>query len=255
MDTNDRPMAQTARKTLEIVEIIGSRESATLTELAEEIGMAKSTILRHLNTLEEYGYIERSQHEYRLGAQFVTRTGQLRSQRIGYLLAEEYIEDLLRETGERVLFNIEQNGYQIVLFRRTGPEILRNRSKIGQSGLLHDTASGKAMLATMDKKRIATILDQHGLPKTTENTIHTREELFEELATIQERGFAVSTEEAAIGYNGIATAIEYDTGELLGAIGIAGPSHRLSESKMEDELADLLTEKAQELEIQIRYER
>lgn len=255
MNANDRPMVQTTRKTLDIVDIIGSRESATLTELAEESGMAKSTVLRHLNTLEEYGYVERSQHEYRLGGEFVTRAGQLRTRQSGYLLAEEYIEDLVRETGERVLFNIEQEGYQVILFRRTGPEILRDRSKIGHNGLLHDTASGKAILATMDERRIATLLDRHGLAKTTENTINDREELFEELATIRERGFAVSIEEAAIGYNGIATAVQYNTGDLLGALGIAGPSHRLTEPKMKEELADLLTEKAKELEIQIHYKR
>lgn len=47
---------------------------------------------------------------------------------------------------------------------------------------LHNTALGKAILAHYPRERLEAILDRHGMPQTSEETIIDRGGLFEELA-------------------------------------------------------------------------
>ncbi len=55
--------------------------------------------------------------------------------------------------------------------------------------------SAKAILSAFPDERVRDIVDRHGLPAKTPQTITDPDALFEELATIRERGFALNREE------------------------------------------------------------
>ncbi|MFB6187002.1 MAG: IclR family transcriptional regulator C-terminal domain-containing protein, partial [Halobacteriaceae archaeon] len=63
---------------------------------------------------------------------------------------------------------------------------------IGARRLPHANAAGKAILAHLPEDVVHDILDRTGLPEHTKHTITSRKELFDELDSIRERGYAVN---------------------------------------------------------------
>ncbi|RRJ31817.1 IclR family transcriptional regulator domain-containing protein [Halocatena pleomorpha] len=59
------------------------------------------------------------------------------------------------------------------------------------------------MLAAMPDERVDHIIDTHGLPERTVNTITDRDVLHKELATVHEQGYALNDSERIEGMRGI----------------------------------------------------
>jgi len=89
------------------------------------------------------------------------------------------------------------------------------------------------------------------MPAETESTITSRDNLMDELAVIQERGYAIIDEEWLNGLRAVGVAVTLPNGSPLGALSIGGPTYRLTDSTIEDEVAPLLLEATGELEGQI----
>ena len=85
------------------------------------------------------------------------------------------------------------------------------------------------------------------MPARTDRTITSVEALSDELAAIRERGYAISRQEGHEGVHSISAPIVVD-GDVLGAISIAGPAHRLTISLMEEETADAILASKHEIE-------
>jgi DNA-binding IclR family transcriptional regulator len=111
---------------------------------------------------------------------------------------------------------------------------------------MHATALGKAVLAYLPELERNDVLDA-GLPKLTGRTISTLAALGRELESVRERGYAVEREEAVLGETGIAAPIFGRTGAVVGGIGIAGPSERLSGKSREANVATAVGEAARSI--------
>ena len=83
-------------------------------------------------------------------------------------------------------------------------------------------------MAYLPEEEIEAIIRDKGLPKLCTNTITEPDELMAELARIRERGYAESHEETDLGAWGIATPIHDRKGDVVAAIGIAGPGSRFT---------------------------
>lgn len=245
---------RTSETTLRIIEAVTSLEEPRIKDVSEQINISESTALRHLSTLEKHSYVARINGRYRLGSAFLDHAGALRTDRVGYEFAERYVDKLINQTNERVQFIIKEGGYRVILFRRTREDTIRTRSRIGKKGLLHSTAGGKAILASLSDREIDSIIDDHGLPARTDHTIVTRDDLFEEIERIRERGFATSHQEVTIGYNAVGSAVQSENGELLGALSVSGPKHRMKGTRLNQEIAELVTNAVEELELKIQFD-
>jgi DNA-binding IclR family transcriptional regulator len=105
---------------------------------------------------------------------------------------------------------------------------------------MHSSGVGKAILAHYPDRRVEEILDRHGMPPRTENTITDREELAAELDRVREEGVSYDREEYKLGMTTISTAITDADGDVLGGLSVTGPAHRLRESEVQAELRDKL---------------
>jgi DNA-binding IclR family transcriptional regulator len=111
---------------------------------------------------------------------------------------------------------------------------------------MHATALGKAVLAYLAEPERQDVIDA-GLPKLTGRTISTVQSLGRELDGVRERGYAVEREEAVLGEVGIAAAIFGRNGEIVGGIGVAGPSERLNGRARESKVATAVGEAARSI--------
>ena len=244
---NDGEWRKTTAMSLRIVDAIEELGGATLSEIADHMSLSSSTLYTHLKTLEGFGYVKQTGDEYHLGLKLFHFGEIARYRDERYRLAKEKAFELADVTNEEVNFAVEENGRSIILFDETNDPASEGY-QVGRYFYMHNSASGKAMLAEFDEDRREAILDRWGLPRETENTIVDREELDAELARTRERGYAVNDQEALEGLRSVAVPVNDSDGRVFGSLDVSGPPYRLPS---DGELADLLQDAVDELKTSI----
>ncbi|ELZ32645.1 IclR family transcriptional regulator [Halogeometricum pallidum JCM 14848] len=246
-------MVKTARTTFRILETIKAKDEVTLTELTNEFTLSKSSIHNYLKTLEHDGYVVREGNTYRVGLRLLDLGGYARYKEPIYQSAKEEVTKLAEETGEMTNLLVEEHGRGIYLHRANGEQAVTSDSYIGHRVYLHNTALGQAILAHLPNERVDEIIDRHGLPKTTENTITDRDELFDQLERVREEGVAFDDEARLVGLRCVAKPIVNKEGEIEGAISISGPTSRFQDEHYQTVLPKKLESAANVIELNINY--
>jgi DNA-binding IclR family transcriptional regulator len=242
-----------ADKTLfSIIESLVEMDGATVTELAMELGMAKSTVHQHLTTLVDLEYAIKLDDEYNVGLRFLTVGEQARQKYNSADLVKNMTEQLAEETGERVQFFINEHGRAIYTYMSAGERGVTANRRAGEIRHIHSSSGGKAILSEMNDKRVRSIIDRHGLPAETRNTITNRENLFEELDKIREQGYSINKEESLEGLWGVGASVVVN-GSIIGALSICAPRGRVKNGKSQQDLPEVLLSTTNELEVKLRY--
>lgn len=250
--THPRPV-KTTETSFEILNLIREQEGMTLPEVTSELEIAKSTAHRHLKTLEELDILTMNGEEYNIGLKMLDFGLHARRNRKLYSVSKPKIDELSEETGEKVWCITHEHGRSIHLYGSEGKRSVRTRAREGQQGYLHQSAAGKAILSTFSPSHIESIIDEHGLPAKTDRTITDSPELFEELEEISRQGYAFNLEESVPRLNAIGVPITDSTDVAIGAISISGPSNRMKNDLLREELPELLLGATNEIEINLNY--
>jgi len=254
--TTSKPKGDTVKSAetlFSVVDQLRDLDGARVSELAERLDVAKSTVHRHLTTLLANEYAVKDGDEYRLGLRFLGLGEYVRDQNPIYHSARPLVENLAEKTEERSLFTVEEHGRAVYLHRGIGNHAVRTNSKVGTRRYLHTIAGGKAMLAHLPDARVEEIVDRWGLPAKTEHTITDFDDLSAELAAVRDRGVAFNDEECIDGLKAVAVPILGPDGAVVGALSISGPAHRMKGDWFSEEIPDLLLGTANELELTITY--
>lgn len=246
---------RTTETSLKIIDALLSEGSLRIDDVAERLDIGSSTAHRHLQTLEKYGYVVNTSGEYRLGLQFLTIGGHVRASKPAYDLAKDAVYELAKQTKERVQFEVNEGGERVFLFTKTGEHAVRGDAKIGKRGPLHCSAAGKALLAELPIPEVREYMNTHGKEQVTENTITDVDEMLAELETVREEGIAFNREESTLGFHAVASSVSKPSGQVLGALSVAGPAHRINGERFLEEIPDLVRGIAQELELNIKYSK
>lgn len=243
-----------AEKTIRIVEALREMDGAGVTELADRLDLSKGTVHNYLSTLREHDYVVKEDNIYYVGLGLFELGEYARNRIRIYHVAKPEINKLAEETGELANLLVEEHGLGVYLYRARGDNAVTLDTHTGKRRYLHNTALGKAILAKMEKDRVEEVLDQHGLPQTTENTITNREDLYDELDTVRERGYAYCNQERVEGLQCVAVPLMSRSNErVLGAISLAAPTTRMKGKRIEEELPDRLMQAANVIEINVNY--
>ena len=244
---------EATENSLSVLEIIHENEGAGITGIAEETGLAKSTVHDHIETLEELGYVVQSDHGFRLSYRFVQFGFSLRN-RVRYSTeVEQKVTQLARRTDERAHYVVEERGKSVFLFTDTGENAIKTNVSPGDFVPLYATASGKAILAHLPEPRIETIITEIDLDPVTERTITDKEELRIELQQIRSGGVAYNDGEYIDNLWSVGAPVFDTEDSLLGSMSVSVPANRLRHDGVTDELTAKLLETVNELELDIAY--
>ena len=224
----------------------------TMTQIAEQIGINKSTVHRLLATLEGKRFVERDPVTgiYRLG---------IRSLQMAYLtlghndlrqLAAPFLHHLCKQYRENVNLAVLDGADVIYIDVIESPQRVKLAAAIGQRLPAFCTASGKAILACMPQENVQRILEL-GMPRHTQHTLDSPEAFFENMYHTRERGYAISEQEFEEGINAVAAPIFFDNKQPVGSISVAGPSYRFTHDRM-IEIGAMVVATAQEIAQQIQ---
>lgn len=243
----------TAETLLEILEFLKTEEGSGVTEIASALGYAKSTVHRHVTTMESLGYLVSTDDGYRLGLRFLELGRRAQRRHRGYRLAKDKVEEIATETGERVQFIVEEHSDAVYVWRSHGERVVRTDPGVGSRIPLYATAAGKSILAHLPEAELEELIEQFDFEPLTESTITDPDELRNELEAIQERGYSFNMEENLDSLRAVGVPVLGADEEVIGALSVSGPSHRMKGERFEEELPDLLLGAANELQLNIAY--
>jgi IclR family transcriptional regulator, KDG regulon repressor len=221
---------QSLARGLQIIEKLAqSKESLSITELADEYGVDKGSISRMMQTLANYGFAEREQdsRKYILGPQVVRLSRMLLLRTPLRDTAKSYLKQLVQLTGECAHLAILAQAQALYIDQEESPYDLRVTTGIGTLAPLHCTALGKIFLG------FAGVPIKQELTAFTLRTITDLVMLERHLDIVRTQGYAVDDEEYNPGVRCIAVPIFDYRGKCVAAIGVSGPTSRLSLEQMQ----------------------
>lgn len=247
------PSVQATETSFRILETVIELDGANNTEIADHLNMTKSTVYNHLQTLLENKYIVKNENEYDIGLKFLRIGEYARSRHTVSQVGPPEIDKLAEESNELANLVVEEHGEGVFIYRAKGSEAVHMDTHTGMRLPLHMTAFGKAILAHLPESRVTEIIDRYGLSARTENTITRRDELYEELERIQERGYAFDREERLEGLCCVAAPIVAND-RAIGAVSVSGPRSRMQGDRFTTEIPELVSATANVIEVNITFQ-
>jgi IclR family transcriptional regulator, KDG regulon repressor len=221
-------------RALDILSCFKSESQAlSLTQIADQLHMSKSTVFRLLATLEGRRFLHRSAATglYHLGLRLI-ELGNLASQDLDiHQWAQPYLQRLASEYGETVDLAILDGSSVIYLQVVESPQRVKLAAAVGQRLPAFCTASGKAFLAYFPFAQVAKLV-AGSLVKYTDNSLNEPEDLAHDLQETRERGFAISEQEYEKDINAVGAPVLNAQHFPVMTLAIAGPSFRLPRERM-----------------------
>lgn len=198
--------------------------------LATALGLSPSTAYRLLDSLVRAGFARHdpAHGQYAIGHGAVELGLSALASFDLTGVAPPTLEALVVETGESIFLAVLDEGMIVYLMKQEGRGAIRTTAVLGTRRPVHCTALGKTFLAFMPADEARAIVDRHGMPALTPNTITTLPRLWEELAEVRLRGYAVDREEIEEGLTCIAAPVRDHSGQQVAAVSVAGPTVRIA---------------------------
>lgn len=221
---------QSVAKAIEILRALTRHDGPlSVTELSTQLGLHKSTISRLLFTLEAGGLVTKDGRtgHYRLGLGLLEMAGVVLEDFDLRLVAQPHLLRLAEASGETINLGVLDRDEAVNIAQILSPRPVKRVGWIGRRNPLHCTAA-RVFLAFGSDALLQRVVAR-GLPAHTPHTITDPTALARELDTIRQRGYAVVRDEFEVGVTALSAPIRGRRGEVIAAVGLTGPSFRLSE--------------------------
>jgi DNA-binding IclR family transcriptional regulator len=231
-----KPSFQVLKRTFSILDLFDEeRPEWSTTEVARALGLPIPTAHRILIALKRHGYV--TQHEdtkrFRLGLAALQLGDRARAVVDLRSVALPSLRRLTQDTGETSLLTVlsPNRDRGMCLERVETSHPLRLSIQPGRQAPLHAGASQKVLLAFMRDDEVDRVI-AGGLEHLCHATITDPRLLREELDVVRSRGWAGSYEETNVGVWGVAVPLLDPRDDVVCAVGIAGPSARLTSARV-----------------------
>jgi IclR family pca regulon transcriptional regulator len=231
-----------------------------IADIADQLGMSRSTTHRYVITLVALGYLEQgASRKYRLGLR-VTDLGMSALNSTGL---REHARPYLEELRQRSTYTINLgvlDGSEVLYVDRAR-SFRRGQSKIdlnihpGTRLPAHATAMGKLLLAYLPEEEQRELIAGMTLVRKGPNTITSKKALRTELDQIREEGFAVNDQELAEGLHAISAPVRSEAHEVVAAISMAAHTSMISLEELVDALGPHLISTADRISARLGYRR
>lgn len=220
-----------------------SRENRTLSapELARRFKLPRSTVFRLLSTLENMGFIERTDggRDYRLGLAVL---------RLGF----EYLAALpINELGLPLLERLSnasrypcnlvvRDGRSIVYVAKVSPPSpFISSVSIGTRLPAHATVLGRILLEDLSLPQLRELYPEEQLKTFSASTPRTVVELFDMVQADRQRGYVLGEGFYEANISTVAAPVRDHTGHVVAALGITVTSGHIDEARVEALVQDV----------------
>jgi IclR family transcriptional regulator, KDG regulon repressor len=228
-------------KMFKILEMfLTDKAELTIKEILKASGLNKSIVYRNTKKLVRLGYLCQGHKKgrYSIGIKFYEFCGiaksNLNNMQCFSNLMTPFMEDLRNIVNETISLGVLSENHALEIKFAEVDLSLKVDAPVGTKLPLYCTGLGKILLASMNDQEIDNYLDSINLSSFTKNTITDRDELLKSIQKIKKEGLAVDDEECVIGVRNLGAPIRDCNGNVIAALGIVGPSVRLTREKTKE---------------------
>ena len=216
-------MAQSLDRGLRILDEIAVGRT-TLGEIADSLGVHKTTVLRLLATLQEHHLVYREDaNHYRLGGRLFDLAAFALDSRQVVSQARGPMRRLAQSTGYGVYLATLEGGGAMVVEVAAGRGLLQTGLRVGVALPLHATASGKVLLSGLSVRKRVEVLVGYEFLAMTERTLGTRADLEAAVERATAQGFSLEVGEHELYVNAAAAPVRDSTGGVVAALAVTVP--------------------------------
>jgi len=237
----DNYKAPIVGKAFQVLRLIARKpDGLTLSDVARESGIGKSTVHGIVSALEEEGALMRDPRtkKFTLGVT-VFELGRSAHARIDVKdAARPFMEELMAQIQESVFLGVRNLDHVTILDIVESSQNLKITSPVGTMIPLLAGATGKLFLAAMPDGQVTELLRDKKLPRYTEHTITDQRRYLQEIRKVRRDGVAFDDEEYISGVRAAAAPIKAG-GQLMSAIWVVGFKPSMSDEKMQQLVAHM----------------
>lgn len=210
--------------------IVEQPQSVGVPDLAERLGVSRQSMHRLLHQLDEHGLIIKvpKRDRFAIGERFSKLAIAAMCSANKGIPILGIIQQVVEEIGESCVLGVIIGREFVYLERAEAEHYLRIYLETGDRMPPYCTSGGKAMLVFLPAPTRSRLLETLTLTQFTQTTITSIKALKKEFEEIRERGYATSNQEYAVGMVGIGVPVLGPHGTALAALGMHGPTTRIS---------------------------
>jgi IclR family acetate operon transcriptional repressor len=223
-----------------------------VTELADQIGLPKSTVSRLLSALETEGAVIQveSGGDYRLGEGLLDIAGAAQPGRNLVATVRPYLLALAEELNESAGLSIIDGRYVYYLDHAETEADVMVRDWTGESLPIHSVPSGIALMAHWSPEQLTDYLAEP-LEQVTARTLTAPDLLQERIEQFRRDGYVWGYEEGVDGINSVATVVLDHNRQPVAALHIHGPAYRFPDRLNTEALGRQLVTTAESIASQL----
>ena len=243
-------VTRTLRRVLDILEAFDeTHRRMTLSEISDRVGLARTTCLRLLHSLEAGGYLVRVSDQdlrYCLSlkvlnfARYVDRTLDIRT------IARQWVLDLAQKTGATVALNMRDGAERVCIDVVLPNTQLMRIVNVGDRLPLPIGAIGRVLTAYCSDDELDRILERGRIDLNID-----RIGLRKRLKEIRARGYELAFGERIVGTTAAAAPIFDIDGKVSRCLCVIGPSVRMDDRK--DAIVEELLIAVRKISLQMGY--
>jgi DNA-binding IclR family transcriptional regulator len=233
-ESADQQGVRSVQRALDILGLLtADRPIISIREIVDATGLAKTTVLRMVSTLEHSGLLWATPSGYTAGpglwrwAHLVQHSWELPPD------TQRLMRELAARRRETVNVYVARNIYRVCIAQHEGPQPLRHVVHVGDELPMWAGASAKILLRDASPGLLERIALSS--PYGPGHVKRLREWIDE--ATVQ--GFAESHGEREAGLSAVAAPIVGRSGNVIAALALSGPTIRFTETRVAEFAADL----------------
>jgi len=229
-------------------ELAESAEGMTVVELAERIGVHKTSAYRYINSLLDMGYIQSDgDGSYHLGTKILQLGSQLLRRMPLRETAHPFLVKLSADTQKTVHLCVLDGHNVVYIDKVESQKSLPILSRIGSRAPAYCTGVGKALLSSLPTDQVVSLLREFSLIQRTPETITDPIQLLEEIKVTAERGYAIDNGEHEEGIKCFAAPIRGYGGDMVGAVSLTGLKREFDGSEESEKTIVAITQTATEI--------
>lgn len=217
-------------KFIAVLQLVADAETPpNVAKLSAASGYPRPTVHRIVAALQAEGLIVAAGNgtTFGLGPRLVNLASRSWERSDLRLAAVDALMELRNLTSETIHLAVPSQGEMVYIEKLESPHAVRMASRVGTRVSLTSSSVGKAYLATLGVAEREALLKDAPLARFTEHTLVNLDDVRNEVAATEQRGYAEDREENEIAISCYGAAIRGSDGRAVGCISISMPTYRL----------------------------
>ena len=221
-------------KVLGVLAAVARLQQASVSAIAEDLGLTLPTAHRICAEIERVGLLQRvpGTRLWTVARPMVDIACNALAAAAGSARPHAILRRLTHDTGEMCSIGVEVGDEVVYIASAEPPNELTLFFRAGRRAPLYCTSSGRLFLSRLDDAAVRAYLAAAPLTAHTRYTIQDPQRLVAEIARIRTRGFAMTNQEYVLHIVGAAVPISGSNGAFYGALSIAAPLVRMDAARL-----------------------